>query len=138
MYIYLLISSVLRAGICVVSCFCFSPSNLLCSLFRLWHDQRHIRDRLLPERRQRSPPRPLDVTRVSEGRRLHHLLRCLVSRRHVASLRFQRGCLAKPRVLQCHIHFIHHSTVTLEVQAPPTAALEKPAKKNKKLLLALN
>lgn len=46
---------------------------------RLWHDAGHLRDRLLPQRRQRPASSALDGSGVPERRCLHGLLRCVVS-----------------------------------------------------------
>ena len=48
---------------------------------RLWHDARHLRDRLLPQRRQGPPTRALDGARISSRRRLHVSVRRVELRR---------------------------------------------------------
>lgn len=47
---------------------------------RFWHDERYLRDRLLPERREGFAACALDVPGVAEGWSLHNTLRCLVTK----------------------------------------------------------
>lgn len=46
---------------------------------RLWNDQRHLRNGLLPERGKGSAPRAVDGTRIAEGRGLYHFFGHVVS-----------------------------------------------------------
>lgn len=48
------------------------------SLCRLWHDTRHLWDRLLPEGGEGAAACALDVSWVPQGWSLHYSLRCLV------------------------------------------------------------
>lgn len=47
---------------------------------RFWHDERYLRDRLLPERWEGFAACALDVPGIAEGWSLHHALRRLVTK----------------------------------------------------------
>lgn len=63
-------------------CSSFSHTNSRVFLpSRFWHDERYLRDRLLPERREGFAACPLDVPRIAERWSLHNALRRLVTKR---------------------------------------------------------
>lgn len=54
------------------------PTSVFIFLFRFWHDQRYLWDRLLQKRRERPAACPLDVSRVAERWRVYYNVWCLV------------------------------------------------------------
>lgn len=74
---------------------------------RFWHDERHLRDRLLPERREGFAACPLDVPGVAERWSLHNALRRLVTKKGLRKTALTSFFLASLLVLVGLTNVLH-------------------------------